>query len=301
VGPISLEVGKQFVRWGKADMMSPSDRFTPRDYLSVIDNDVLAITAARLTFAAPSDSIEVVYTPRVTPSRLPLFDQRWAPENIVNAPLPVVDLGGEPPEQPQYGARWNHTGRSIEYSASFFQGFDHQPLFDAAVRADGSAIEVRRKYPAIRTYSADVIVPLPWVAIRGEASVFDARDNDTDEYVLYVVQAERQWKEWLFIGGYSGEYVTEDRGALAFNADRGVAGTIILRASYALGSDRSFIIENITRHNGEGTYGKIEYSRVVARNLRVAARFVAIGGVAGDYFGQYRKNSFAGSNLRYSF
>ena len=301
MGPISLEVGKQFVRWGKTDMMSPSDRFTPRDYLSVIDNEVIAVTAARLTFAAPSDSIEVVYTPRVTPSRLPLFYQRWAPEEFVNAQLPVVDQGGDAPREGQFGARWNHTGRSIEYSASFFQGFDHQPLLEATVRPDGSAVDVRRNYPALRTIGVDLIVPLPWVAIRAEAAAFDSLDNDNDEYVLYVFQAERQWKEWLFIGGYSGEYVTEDRGAQSFSADRGLAGTIIARASYALGGDRSFVLESITRHNGDGTYGKIEYSRVVARNLRVAARFVAIGGVPGDYLGQYRKNSFAGANARYSF
>jgi hypothetical protein len=301
MGRLSLEVGKQFVRWGKADMMSPSDRFTPRDYLSVIDTEVTGVTAARITFAAPADSFEVVYTPRVTPSRLPLFTQRWAPQQIVTAPLPVVDAGGAAPEEPQYGARWNHTGRAVEYSASFFQGFDHQPLLDAALRPDGRAVEISRRYPRLRTYSGDLIVPLSWVAIRAEATAFDARDDDTDEYVLYVVQAERQWREWLFIGGYSGEYVTEDRGAVGFNADRGLAGTIIARAQYALGGDRSFILESITRHNGDGTYGKIEYSRVAARNLRVALRFVAIGGTLADYFGQYRRNSFAGANARYSF
>lgn len=37
-GPVSLEVGKQFVRWGKTDILNPTDRFAPRDYLAVVDN-----------------------------------------------------------------------------------------------------------------------------------------------------------------------------------------------------------------------------------------------------------------------
>ena len=47
-GPVTIELGKQFGRWGKIDILNPTDRFTPRDYLTVIDATVLAVTAARL-------------------------------------------------------------------------------------------------------------------------------------------------------------------------------------------------------------------------------------------------------------
>src|SRR5262249_50257491 len=30
-GPLTLELGKQFVRWGKTDIVTPTDRFAPRD------------------------------------------------------------------------------------------------------------------------------------------------------------------------------------------------------------------------------------------------------------------------------
>ncbi len=32
-GPLTLELGKQFIRWGKADILNPTDRFAPRDFL----------------------------------------------------------------------------------------------------------------------------------------------------------------------------------------------------------------------------------------------------------------------------
>src|SRR5215475_63872 len=40
-GGLSLEMGKQFVRWGRTDILNPTDRFAPRDYLTVVDNDFL--------------------------------------------------------------------------------------------------------------------------------------------------------------------------------------------------------------------------------------------------------------------
>jgi hypothetical protein len=40
-GPLTFEAGKQFIRWGKTDIVTPTDRFAPRDYLTVVDNDFL--------------------------------------------------------------------------------------------------------------------------------------------------------------------------------------------------------------------------------------------------------------------
>src|SRR5579862_3537046 len=49
-GPLTVEAGKQFIRWGKADILTPTDRFAPQDFLNVVDTDYLAITAARVNF-----------------------------------------------------------------------------------------------------------------------------------------------------------------------------------------------------------------------------------------------------------
>ena len=49
-GKITAEIGRQFIRWGKADILTPTDRFAPKDYLSnVVDSDFLGVVAARLT------------------------------------------------------------------------------------------------------------------------------------------------------------------------------------------------------------------------------------------------------------
>jgi hypothetical protein len=76
---------------------------------------------------------------------------------------------------------------------------------------------------------------------------------------------------------------------------------VLARISYSIETNRSFVLEAIARRNGDGVYGKAEYSRAVAPNLRVALRLVVIRGLASDFLGQYNRNSFGRTSLRYSF
>src|SRR4029077_14391315 len=77
-GKLTVELGKQLIRWGKADVLTPTDRFAPRDFLTVVDSDFLPVTAARVTYGTQSDTVDLIFSPRLTPSRVPLLNQRWA-------------------------------------------------------------------------------------------------------------------------------------------------------------------------------------------------------------------------------
>src|SRR6202789_1997940 len=76
-GKLTAEFGKQFIRWGKADILNPTDRFAPKDFLTVTDPDFLAILAARVIYDTGTDSFDFVWQPRFTPSRTPLLNERW--------------------------------------------------------------------------------------------------------------------------------------------------------------------------------------------------------------------------------
>src|SRR5215510_372327 len=128
-GPLTFEAGKQFIRWGKTDIVTPTDRFAPRDFLTVVDNDFLAVTAARLNYEKGPNTFEAVWSPRFTPSRIPLLNQRWAPESA--GEIPVEIFHRHFPGGPQAGLRWNHAG-SVEYELSLYQGFNNLPSFAVA-------------------------------------------------------------------------------------------------------------------------------------------------------------------------
>ncbi len=204
-GPVTFVAGKQFVRWGKTDILVPTDRFAPRDYLNVIEPQLLAITAARLTIGNSSDSIDAVYAPRLTPSRAPLLDQRWVAIPPAAGNLTIVDDGALYPSRSQAGVRWNHIGRRFEHSLSFYRGSNHLPWFEASLQGTAPPqVAVRRRYAQLTTVGADVAVPLPVFTVKAEAAWFHSDTARAGEYMLYVVQVERQSGEWLFVAGIRG-------------------------------------------------------------------------------------------------
>ena len=301
-GGFTLDVGKQFIRWGKTDILNPTDRFAPRDFLNVVDNEFLGVTGARATLQARAETFEAVWVPRFTPSRMPLFDQRWFAAPPAETGVVVVDAGATFPRGAQTGVRWSHAGGGFETSLSFFNGFNHLPDLEPRLRpALRPEIGLTRVYPAIRSYGADAAVPTRWFTIKAETAYVTSTSPSTDEFVLYVLQLERQTGEWQLVGGYAGEVVTRRRAALTFAPDRGLTRSLVGRASYTIDANRSAAFEGAVRQNGDGGYTKLEYSQAYGQHWRATISGTLIRGEPGDFLGQYRHNSHVVVALRYSF
>jgi hypothetical protein len=303
-GGFTLDVGKQVIRWGKTDILNPTDRFAPRDFLNVVDNEFLGVTGARATLQARAETFEAVWLPRFTPSRMPLFDQRWfpAPPADAGVGVVVVDAGARFPRGAQTGVRWSHAGGGFETSLSFFNGFNHLPDIEPHLRpAFRPEIDLTRVYPAIRSYGADTAVPTRWFTLKAETAYVTSTSPSTDEFVLYVLQLERQTGEWQLVGGYAGEMVTRRRAALTFAPDRGLTRSLVGRASYTIDPNRSVAFEGAVRQNLDGGYTKLEYSQAHGQHWRATISGTLIRGEPGDFLGQYRRNSHLVLALRYSF
>jgi hypothetical protein len=293
-GGLTVEGGKQFIRWGKADILNPTDRFAPRDYLNVIDNDFLGVIAARATYENQGNTVDLVYAPRFTPSRTPLLNQRWVA--LPASPIPIIDRGGAIPGRGQFGVRTNHIGRGFEVSGVFYDGFQHLPeFFTPQYFTVPKVIDLFRRYPKLRLYGADTAVPLKWFTLKGEAASFN------NDYVIYVAQVERMVGEWTFVGGYAGEAVVESRDQLSFAPDRGFAKSILGRAAYTIGPRRSLAVEAAVRQNGDGSWVRGEYSHQFGAHWRATGSFTLIRGEMQDFLGQYRKNVHGMLAIRYSF
>src|SRR3954467_1374733 len=114
-GPLTVDAGKQFIRWGKTDIVTPTDRFAPRDFLNVIDTEFIAVIGVRSVVQVRDETFEGVWLPRFTPSRVPLLDQRWTVVAGQAAELPLVDAGSTLPGGSQAGVRWSHVGGGFEF------------------------------------------------------------------------------------------------------------------------------------------------------------------------------------------
>jgi hypothetical protein len=300
-GPATVDIGKQFIRWGKTDIVTPTDRFAPRDFLNVIDSEFLAVTGARAMFQWDAETIDLVWVPWFTPSRIPLLNQRWTAEPPAMEPLRFVDANVPLPKKPQSGVRWGHAGGGYELSLSFFSGFNHLPDIEARLGPLPATIAVSRHYARIRAYGVDVAIPTRWLTIKGETVYSTTSSRTADEYVLYVLQIERQTGEWLIVGGYAGELVTAARSPVTFAPDRGLTRSLVARASYTIDTNRSAAVETAVRQNARGAYVKGEFSQARGQHWRVTAAVALIRGQADDFLGQYRRNSHVTLMLRYSF
>jgi hypothetical protein len=310
-GGLTLAAGKQFVRWGKADVLNPTDRFAPRDLLEVVDNYFLGVTALRATYERGPYTVDLVWVPLFTPSRMPLANSRWAPSEAAahtaetTAALPVADLGSIFPSRSQVGIRWNHLASGFEYSLSFYDGFNNLPRIDIRANPELRRTEVTRVYSPMRMAGADAAWPLRWFTLKGEAGYLWTTDPFADDYGIYVVQLERQRGEWLFVGGYSGEFVTRNRALSAtpvYAFDRGLSNTFLGRASYTIDPLRTLAFEGALRYDASGGWIKAEYSRTFGRHWRATTRADILAGAPGDpFFGRYRRNSSARLTVRYSY
>lgn len=310
-GAYSLDVGKQFVRWGKTDILTPTDRFAPRDVLEVVEDDFLAITAIRGQVANDTTSVDLVYTPRFTGSRVPLLDSRWTvlPPSALAADIRVSPA--DHPNGPQLGARLNHIGSGFEVAVAAFSGYNHLPLPRTivlppnvempATAASRPQVLVTSTFPAIQMLGADVVVPLRWVNVKAESAFLRSRDGRTDDFLLYVVQLERQSGELSAVLGYAGQYVTRDRPGQEFGVDRGLTDAFIGRIGYTLDATRSVAVEAAVRQNLDGLWLRPEYSHAFGAHVRLTVNGHLVRGDTDDFIGQFRRNALVAATMRWSF
>ena len=100
-------------------------------------------------------------------------------------------------------------GRGYEASASFYDGWNNLPLLDVTPNYALGAVQLQRYFPQLRSYGADVAVPLKWLTVKAEAAYLTSTTPTADDYLLYVIQLEKQKGEWSFVGGYAGDWVTQ--------------------------------------------------------------------------------------------
>jgi hypothetical protein len=300
-GRLTLDMGKQFIRWGRADVIYPTDRFAPRDYLNVIDPELLPVIAARTSLQLGSETLEGIWSPQLTPSRLPLLDERWVTLPRAAAAHDIQEAAASIPRGRQVGARWRHTGSRLETAVSFYDGYNHLPDIAPHLLSDSGAVELIPVYPRIRMYGGDLAVPTSAVLFKAEAAYVRSPSADSDDYVLYVLEIERQAGEWLIDLGYAGDAIQERRVAFSFAPDRSMARSVIGRASYSIDPRRTLVIEGAARQNGAGYFAKLEYSQALNDHWRVTLSGVGIAGDDDDFIGQYHRNSHGSVALRCSF
>jgi hypothetical protein len=297
----TITLGKQFIRWGEADFLNPTDQFAPTDLLNLVDQEVLPVTAVRVRYGRGNNNFNFVWQPGFTPARIPLVNQRWTFLPPAYYYYDVIDKGSMLPGRSSFGIRWGHSAARYEYSLSYYNGFNCFPDFNDHVEAAVSRVTFSRVYPTLRLYGGDLTVPLSQFTFKAEGAYYTSSTKNQDEYVLYLLQVERQIHELWVMFGYVGEVVTAQGDALQYPGQRGFARGFISNLFYTIDSNRTLTLDMFIRQNGASSLVIPAYSQSLREHWRATVGFAWLRGEPSDFLGQYHRNSFVSAGLRYSF
>jgi hypothetical protein len=320
---LDLRLGKQTIRWGRADGFNPTDNLLPYDYLDTFSEERIAVPALKADAYWRDSRFEVAWVPFFTPTRLPLLNQRWFPrlpgsgtfspapgESPVEVDLTYRDGGRDIPPRTlgngQLGIRWNQLVPRAEFSLSYFDGFDDIAFFRplAALSAfpqPNLIVTLNREYYRVRVMGADLASELGPFGVRGEVAYFDQTDPNNRDHLLFVVGLDRSWGDWFAIIQYAGQKLPGGSAPAALFPDLGMRSTMLVRIERNLGPSRSLELQGAVRLLDGDFMIQPLYNIALSNRwrLKLGARFFA-GPVSG-FLGQYRDNSSLDLQLRYTY
>lgn len=300
-GPFHLDLGKQVVRWGVMSLISPTDRFAPRDYLSPSGSDYLGVWAARAVFDTGSHSLELLYLPRFTPSRLPLAGGRWAvaPAGLPPSIFRLTDV--RYPGGPQFGIRYHRVQSAVEYSVCLAEGFHHVATLPYKIKLLAGVVEYQRVYPKFRMVGGDVTLAWRGLLWKAESAYLTAPSGYATERWTYAAEVEKLFDEWQISAGYFGDHAADARGFVTLDVDHTLADAFTGRVAWAQSSKQVLSLQWYVRPDPAAWLARIEYSRSLTPPLRATVAWNWIQGEQGSTIGRYERNSYLSVQFRYSF
>ena len=321
---VDLRVGKQFIFWGKADWVNPTDNIIPWDFQNIdaeLEDYRLPVSALRLDWYPGDWQIQGVVVPVFKPNRLAI----QFPDSMGSLPVEVL-----PPQLPdsrlenwQFGVRASSYWQGFDFSLSFWRGFDLFPsVYASAVPAPSGMpekITFQQRFLPIRVFGVDFARAFGQVAIKGEGAYFQTRDaSGTDPavenpHIQYVLGLDYYATDKLTLNGqfiqtirlrYSAE---EERAARRRQGEphpevpEQTTNSMSLRVQYGLTDNLDFQLVHVLNfaHGDFFVLPMLTYSLADGLNLFAGASIFQ--GEAGSPFGNNKAFSRAFFELKYSF
>ncbi len=170
-GDWDFRFGKQIIAWGRADRFNPTDNLTPRDFTLLApetDEDRFGSVAAKVSWNINSSmSLTGVWLPMFRSHVFAIPDQ------------PGISVDKDTPDGArQWALKLDQSGKSIDWSVSYFDGFELTPdISFGGVATNGDLIaKFRNNHP--RVLGADAATTLGAYRLATEIAYTRTEDND---------------------------------------------------------------------------------------------------------------------------
>jgi hypothetical protein len=202
LGPMDFRFGKQLIIWGRADRINPTDNLVPRDFTLLVpedDDQRLGAPAMKATLHISDIAITGIWLPVFRPHRLPFPHE---PGTFLREIIPATTWNNG-----QGALRLEQTGGPVDWSISYFNGFDLYPdlafggLFSEP--SGSSTVEVLLRHHRFQVIGADVATTLGRFGLRGEIAYAITADRKGDNpeiknpYLFMVLGVDRTFLEYF--------------------------------------------------------------------------------------------------------
>lgn len=317
LGSVDVRAGRQFVSWGRADALNPTDYFGAQDYSDVLDADqeALAQDAISLTWYLGDVFVEAVWAPLLRPSFLPAPGSRWWPSGPGAAPE-GIDLGEArflSGGKGALGVRSSATFRGWDTSLSLYRGPWSLPALGPA--GPSAAFPLAPDVPGLWAVGADAATVIGGVGVHGEAAAYTFRtagqgvpglDQPFLRYVLggdYVVRGlpgDRplsllaEWAQDVPLRALSSPWSTLDLNHV-------FRGSLLARADLQVTDDTRARVEGARAFGGGGWVAVLELESRPRDGLEIRISADLPGGGGGTFFGMFRANRRVHARVRLTF
>jgi hypothetical protein len=325
LGAVDVRLGKQEIRWGRADGFNPTDNLMPYDYLNIVAEERIPVPAVKVDAYIRDTRLEAAWIPWFTPTRLPLLNQRWFPRLPMSTQLPLgptgalvdvdltfqdghVDFPARTFSNGQWGFRWNQVVSGGEFSLSYFDGFDDLPVFQPTTSLLPSMeprpqvlVTLNREYHRLRVFGADFASALGAFGVRGELAYFDQTGPVNRDRLVFIVGLDRTWGDWFAIVQYTDQIPARNFQTALIFPDQGLRSSILYRIERTLSASQSVELRGVIGVRDGGFLVRVGHSVALSDAWKLKVGIMLLGGPRSSYLGQYRDNNYLNFQLRYSF
>ncbi len=181
---LDIRIGNQFIFWGKADWINPTDNINPWDYQNISGNVQdyrIPVTAVKLDYyLSDYTSFEFVWLPIPKHNLVSMEFPRHAGSLTMiteNAVEPVKKLSNS-----EFAVKFSSSLTPVDFSFSWFHGFDKNPsVFVGFLPSQRSApvISFTPHYDKrIDILGGDFITTFDKFAFKGEAAYYKTEDKN---------------------------------------------------------------------------------------------------------------------------
>ena len=190
---IDLRIGKQRIAWGTADTLNPTDNLNPDDFSDPLDfGRKLPTTALLATYYLGDYTLTGIWLPALRPVLLSKTGFTFAQE-IPSLPLPPtlkiaereerLILPEPLPKNSMFAAKLKRTLLNVDWSISYFRGFDDIPILNSitATPIDATSLKITSElsFPKLNVIGADLAGEFLSIGFWGEGAIFLPDEEST--------------------------------------------------------------------------------------------------------------------------